>query len=95
MYLTFTFLPSRQDLNMIVGNAKRFLAYEIIKRLEEAKKEDLLHDLYQAVKQRERKKGQRHRCLRKVSIRNNVLLRNSLNKNWVISIIIQLKGNGT
>ena len=37
------------------------MAYEIIKRLEEQKAEPLLQELYHGVKNRERKKGQRHK----------------------------------
>jgi len=43
------------------GNAKRFLAYEIVKGLEEKKANELLELLYGAVKKSERKKGQRHK----------------------------------
>jgi REP element-mobilizing transposase RayT len=50
-----------KSLNTVIGNAKRFLAYEIIKRLEEKKANDLLDILYNGVKKRERKKGQRHK----------------------------------
>ena len=50
-----------KNLNTIIGNGKRFMAYEIIGRLEEQKEETLLQELYHGVKKRERKKGQRHR----------------------------------
>jgi len=50
-----------KNLNTIIGNGKRFMAYEIVKRLEEQKAEPLLQELYHGVKDRERKKGQRHR----------------------------------
>jgi len=53
-----------KNLNTIIGNGKRFIAYEIIKRLEEQKAEPLLQELYHGVKDRERKKGQRHRVFR-------------------------------
>lgn len=43
-------------LNTIVSNGKRFMAYEIIKRLEEQKGEPLLQELYHGVKKREEKK---------------------------------------
>jgi hypothetical protein len=46
------------SLNSIVGNAKRFMAYEIIKRLEEKKENKLLDQLHGGVKKREAKKGQ-------------------------------------
>jgi REP element-mobilizing transposase RayT len=48
-------------LNTVIVNAKRFLAYEIIKRLEEKKAIGLLDILHAGVKKRERKKGQIHK----------------------------------
>ena len=42
-------------------HAKRFMAYEIIKRLEANKETGLLEELYESVKKNERKKGQRHK----------------------------------
>jgi REP element-mobilizing transposase RayT len=53
-----------KSLNTVIGNAKRFLAYEIIKRLEEKKANELLDLLHGAVKKRERKKGQRHKVFK-------------------------------
>lgn len=57
-----TYLPAAfKTPNAVVANAKRFLSYEIVKRLEEQKAEPLLQELHAAVKQREAKKGQIHR----------------------------------
>lgn len=57
-----TYLPSIfKTPNIVVGNAKRFLSYEIIKRLEAAGAELLLQQLHSAVKKREAEKGQIHR----------------------------------
>ena len=50
-----------KSLNTIIGNAKRFMAYEIIKRLEENKANNLLDLLHGGVKKREAKKGQIHK----------------------------------
>jgi len=47
--------------NAVVRNAKRFLSYEIVKRLETQGEESLLQELHAAVKKREAKKGQVHR----------------------------------
>lgn len=47
--------------NAVVGNAKRFLSYEVVKRLEAQGAEPLLQELHAAVKKREAKKGQIHR----------------------------------
>jgi hypothetical protein len=51
----------KKPLNTIVGNAKRFIAYEIIKRLEQSKEEAVLERLYSGVKKTEKKKGQIHK----------------------------------
>ena len=50
------------DLNKIVGNGKRFIAYEFIKRLEAKNDYVLLETLSNAVSAREKKKGQLHKC---------------------------------
>lgn len=50
-----------KSLNTIIGNAKRFMAYEIIKRLQEKKANHLLDLLHGGVKRREQKKGQIHK----------------------------------
>ena len=49
------------DLNKIIGNAKRFMAYEIVNRLEQAGRIDILSYLSKALSVRERKKGQLHK----------------------------------
>src|SRR6266496_693962 len=50
-----------KSLNTVIGNGKRFLAYELIKRLEEKKANSLLDVLHAGVKKRESKKGQVHK----------------------------------
>ena len=48
------------DLNKVIGNAKRFMAYEIVKRLKENEIK-ILELLEAAVTEREKKKGQLHK----------------------------------
>ena len=50
-----------KSLNTMVGNAKRFMAYDIIAGLEERKQVALLNELHSYVKKNEKKKGQRHK----------------------------------
>jgi REP element-mobilizing transposase RayT len=52
------------DLNKIIGNAKRFMAYEIVNRLEGSKETALLQLLAASVTEREKKKGQLHRVFK-------------------------------
>ena len=57
--LHFPTMP--KSLNMVIGNAKRFMAYDIIKGLEKYKEFLLLEDLQSRVSKREQRKGQRHK----------------------------------
>ena len=49
------------SLQSIVSNGKRFLAYQIIKRLERLEQMELLNRLQSEVKVMEKNKGQRHK----------------------------------
>ena len=50
-----------QELNKILSNAKRFMAYEIIKRLKEKNKINVLTKLSNACSAVDKNKGQKHR----------------------------------
>ena len=52
------------NLNKIIGNAKRFMAYEIVNRLEQNQDVGILQLLENAVTSRERKKGQLHKVFK-------------------------------
>jgi REP element-mobilizing transposase RayT len=52
------------NLNTIVGNGKRFIAYEIIDRLEIEKNTDLLNYLESLLTTRDSKKGQLHKVFK-------------------------------
>lgn len=49
------------SLNKIISNAKRFMAYELIKRLKENHQTEILQQLQLAVTDKEKKKGQLHK----------------------------------
>jgi len=50
-----------QSINTVIGNAKRFMSYEIVKKLEKGNQQDILRRLADAVKPSEKKKGQLHK----------------------------------
>jgi len=55
-------VPQGSDsINTILANGKRFLAYEIIKRLKKSKREDILLILASRVTPEERKRKKKHR----------------------------------
>jgi REP element-mobilizing transposase RayT len=49
------------SLNSLIGNAKRFIAYEIIKRLKNNHQTEIVQQLEAAVSNKERTKGQLHK----------------------------------
>jgi len=56
------FPTSDFDLNKIIGNAKRFIAYEIIKRLKRVENLNILKLLQDDLSEREIAKGQKHKA---------------------------------
>ncbi len=56
------FPTSDFDLNKIIGNAKRIIAYEIIRRLKSTERLDLLALLRKGLTKREIAKGQKHKA---------------------------------
>ena len=48
------------EINKLVGNGKRFMAYDMIKRLKKLNRNDLLAQLESAVNQEEKNKGKLH-----------------------------------
>jgi REP element-mobilizing transposase RayT len=51
---------SGKSLNAIISNGKRFLAYDIVKRLEDQREYDLLQRLSKDVGTTDRKRGKKH-----------------------------------
>jgi REP element-mobilizing transposase RayT len=51
---------SSSILNKIIANGKRFMAYEIVRRLKRSESAQLLKDLEEAVPDNEKKKGKLH-----------------------------------
>jgi len=52
------------NLNKIVANGKRFLAYEIVKKLKELHLEEILETLKKGVQKKEIVKGKKHQVFR-------------------------------
>jgi putative transposase len=55
---------NEKTINKIIGESKRFMAYEIVKRLEKLRRFDLLNALGQSVTQHERRKKKKHNVFR-------------------------------
>lgn len=54
------FRNTGQSINTIVGNGKRFMAYDIIKRLQEQQNDQLLQQLQLVVEAKDRQRNKKH-----------------------------------
>lgn len=62
IHVIIAFTGLGKSINTRVGNMKRFIAYEIIGRLKQAQRADVLEMLIEGVSTTERKKGKLHRA---------------------------------
>jgi REP element-mobilizing transposase RayT len=60
LHLLFHYAGGATSLNLLVGNAKRFLAYEIVKRLKQGENKELLQQLSGAVEYKDQQRGKQH-----------------------------------
>ncbi|MGZ8511423.1 MAG: hypothetical protein ACXWWA_13635 [Chitinophagaceae bacterium] len=60
LHALIAFRNTGQLINTIVGNAKRFMAYEIVKRLEQQGETKLLHQLNLSVEAKDRERNKKH-----------------------------------
>lgn len=50
----------KQSLNTVIGNGKRFIAYEIVKLLKKKQEDDILRHLQKEVEEKDRSRGKKH-----------------------------------
>lgn len=60
VHTTIAFRKTTKSINKIIGDGKRFIGYEIIKRLQEKNQHDVLKILENAVNSSDKKRGKLH-----------------------------------
>ena len=60
LHVLIDFSVIENSINAIVSNGKRFMAYEIVKRLQEQNKKDLLFTLQDVVVSSDKDRGKKH-----------------------------------
>ena len=60
MNAILSFIETEQSINIIIGNGKRFMAYDIIKRLKENNECELLNFLSDAVETNRKANNKKH-----------------------------------
>lgn len=83
------FAGGSASLNKVIGNAKRFLAYEIVERLGQQGRTDLLQVLHLAVDAKDRE------CGRTPLNARSAAPASSLCRSYPISTAIPVRGSGT
>jgi REP element-mobilizing transposase RayT len=60
LHVLIYFSKTEKSINKIIGDGKRFMAYEIVKRLQEKEKAEILTMLQTAVENKDRQRGKKH-----------------------------------
>lgn len=60
LHAIIAFRNSKKDINKIIGDGKRFIAYEIVERLIRGNQQDILLRLQKAVRCTDRRRGKHH-----------------------------------
>ena len=60
VHLLFHYTNGKQSLNAIIGNGKRFIGYDIVKRLEDRREIVLLNQMKEAVTAKDRQRNKKH-----------------------------------
>ena len=60
LHALIAFHPGKMSINTIIGNGKRFIAYDMVKRLEEMQKTSLLKTLSDGVSVPDKQRGKLH-----------------------------------
>lgn len=65
LHLLLFYNGGEQSLNTVIGNGKRFIAYDIVSRLKQADTEDILTQLRRDVKDKDKERGKLHEVWKK------------------------------
>ena len=60
VHLLLHYTNTKQSLNTIIGNGKRFIGYDIVNRLEERNEISLLDQMKDAVIDKDRRRNKKH-----------------------------------
>ena len=60
LYALISFSNTAKNINIIIGNGKRFMAYDIVERLQETNNDIILAKLSNAIKPSDKKRGKLH-----------------------------------
>ena len=93
LHALISFSNTGKKINTTIGNGKRFMAYDIVERLQETNNDIILAKLSNAVKPSDKKRGKLHEVFEILLIIKNVLQKNSFCKNLIISTVIPAAEN--
>ncbi|RNI35616.1 hypothetical protein EFY79_11640 [Hanamia caeni] len=65
LHVPIDFSASSKSINAIVSNGKRFMAYELVKRLQKSGNDEWLKKLMQAVAASDKDRGKKHQVFKR------------------------------
>ncbi|MGI8597878.1 MAG: hypothetical protein ACR2KB_01355 [Chitinophagaceae bacterium] len=80
IHILIYYANTSQNLNLIIGNGKRFLAYDIVRRLKELSEFSILSSMHHAVKQTDKERNKKHEIWREHLTLMSEELKNSFYK---------------
>lgn len=94
IHVLIDFIKTHQTINLIIGNGKRFMAYNIIKRLKEAQQNNLLDTLAKDVEVKERPIISNAKFGKHPSTGNIATVESLSGKNLITYMLIPVRANG-
>jgi len=95
IHALIAFRNTGQAINTIVGNGKRFIAYEIVKRLKEQQEDKLLHRLHLSVEAKDKERNKQHEIWEDSFDWKECRTNEYRDRNWTTCMITPAKANGT
>jgi len=94
LHVMISFSQTKKSINKIIGDGKRFMAYELIKRLEQKGLKHILEKLEKAVSPVAKSGAKNMKYGKSHLIGNFVKRKSSRIKSWSICTTIPMQGNG-
>jgi hypothetical protein len=95
LHVLVGFKALTQSINTLISNGKRFIAYEIIKRLQEQNNDSILETLSDAVTESHRRRGKLHQVLNHPLMLKNAEEKFSSTKSFLICTTTHVREFGT
>ena len=93
VHAVISFIETEQNINSIIGNGKRFMAYDIVKRLKENNEGELLNLLANAVERKRKANSKNMKYGNCLLIGKIAAVKNLYNRKWITFLPVRSGGH--